>query len=199
MTAAANTSSWTRHAGPIGAVFTSAAIFAATLRSPTFSWTYSALSDLGVAADPVVALLFNGGLVAGGFIGIAFALALRQHSLTLAVAYILSLLAMTLVGVFPSGTPPHFPVAVAFFLLATTTVVLDGWRRRASRTGQMGIALAVAHLAGWLLWMNGFRPGDGLALPELGGVVMFGAWLLWLAPPSQWWWRQWWQGNRRRH
>jgi len=190
MTSADNTPSPTRLAGPIGAVFTSAAIFAATVLSPTFSWTDSALSDLGVAADPLVALLFNGGLVAGGFVGVAFAFALRRHSRALAATYALSLLSMTLVGVFPAGTGPHFPVAVTFFVLATATVTLDGWRRRATTTGRFGLLLAAGHLAGWILWASGIRLGDGLALPELGGVVMFGAWLLAFAPPSQWWWRR---------
>ncbi|WP_144901318.1 DUF998 domain-containing protein [Halobellus captivus] len=183
-----------RLAGPIGAAFTSASILAAALLSPTFSWTQSALSDLGAASDPLVSLLFNGGLIAGGLVGAAYALALRPHSTVLAVGYVFSILAMALVGVFPAGTGPHMPVAIAFFLLATATVTLDGWRRRASTTGRVGLALAGGHIAGWLLWSAGIRPGPGLALPELGGVVMFGAWLLALSPPSQWWWRRRWQG-----
>ncbi|WP_336022354.1 DUF998 domain-containing protein [Halobellus salinisoli] len=190
MTAGDITSPAARLAGPVGAIFTSSAILAATLLSPTFSWTESALSNLGVAAEPFVALLFNGGLVAGAVIGLAYALALRPYSRTLAVGYVLSLLAMALVGVFPAGTDPHIPVAMAFFLLATATVTLDGWRRRTSTTGRAGLALAVVHLAGWILWSAGIRPGSGLALPELGGVVMFGAWLLVLAPPSRQWWRR---------
>ena len=179
-----------RLAGPAGAVFTSSTILAATFLSPTFSWTESALSDLGVAADPLVALLFNGGLVGGAAVGLAYALALRPHSSPLGVGYALSLLAMALVGVFPAGTEPHFPAAIAFFLLAPATVTFDGWRRRASPTGRVSLLLAAGHVAGWILWSYGIRPGDGFALPELGGVVMFGAWLLVLAPPSQSWWRR---------
>ena len=190
MTTGDTTSSVARLAGPAGALFTSSAILAATLLSPTFTWADSALSDLGVAGDPLVALLFNGGLVVGAVVGLAYVLALRPHSNALAVGHAFSVLAMGLVGVFPAGTDPHFPVAVAFFLCATATVAFDGLRRRTSRTGRIGIALAAGHVVGWILWSNGIRPGDGLALPELGGVVMFGAWLLALAPPSQWWWRR---------
>ncbi|WP_049985449.1 DUF998 domain-containing protein [Halobellus rufus] len=190
MTAGDTTSPAARLAGPVGAIFTSSAILTATLLSPAFTWTDSALSDLGVAADPLVALLFNGGLVVGAAIGLAYALALRPHSSALAIGYALSVLAMGLVGVFPAGTDPHFPVAIAFFLLATATVTCDGWRRRASATGRASLVLAAAHVVGWTLWSYGVRPGDGFALPELGGVVMFGAWLLALAPPSQWWWRR---------
>ncbi|MGQ4555968.1 DUF998 domain-containing protein [Halobellus sp. GM3] len=170
-----------RHAGPAGAVVAAGAVFAATLRSSTFSWTDSALSDLGVA--PETALLFNGGLVAGGIVGGAYALALREDDPTVAVGYLLSIAAMALVGIFPAGTAPHFPVAVAFFVLATATVTADGWRRRETASGRLALALAGLHFLGWIAWFGGVRPGPGLALPELGGVVMFGAWIIALAPP----------------
>mgnify|MGYP000294846247 CR=1 FL=1 len=173
-------------AGPFGAILAVVSIFAATLLSSTFSWSESALSDLGVAADPLVVLLFNGGLVAGGIVGIGYALALGRHSTGVAVAYALSVLAMILVGLFPAGTAPHLPVAVAFFLLATATVALDGWHRRSSTAGRVALALAAGHLLGWATWGVGLRPGPGLALPELGGVAMFGGWILFLAPASRW-------------
>ncbi|WP_256544784.1 DUF998 domain-containing protein [Halobellus inordinatus] len=169
------------HAGPAGALVAITAILAATWRSATFSWAGSALSDLGTASG--TALLFNGGLVAGGAVGIAYALALRRSSIAVASSYVLSIVSMVLVGVFPAGTPLHFPVAVAFFLLATATVSVDGWLRRATTAGRLGLALAVGHLLGWLVWLLGIRPGPGLALPELGGVVMFGGWVVFLAPP----------------
>ncbi|RLM94704.1 hypothetical protein D3D02_01570 [Halobellus sp. Atlit-38R] len=60
---------------------------------------------------------------------------------------------------------------------------VDGWLRRATTAGRLGLALAVSHLLGWLVWLLGIRPGPGLALPELGGVVMFGGWVVFLAPP----------------
>jgi len=171
------------HAGPAGALVAITAILAATWRSATFSWAGSALSDLGTASG--TALLFNGGLVAGGAVGIAYALALRRSSIAVASSYALSIVSMSLVGVFPAGTPLHFPVAVAFFLLATATVSVDGWLRRATTAGRLGLALAVSHLLGWLVWLLGIRPGPGLALPELGGIVMFGGWVVFLAPPVQ--------------
>jgi hypothetical membrane protein len=171
------------YSGPAGAVVAMTAILAATWRSTTFSWAGSALSDLGTA--PGTALLFNGGLVAGGAVGIAYALALRRSSSAVAGGYALSVVSMILVGVFPAGTPLHFPVAVAFFLLATATVSVDGWSRRATTAGRLGLALAVSHLLGWVVWLLGVRPGPGLALPELGGIVMFGGWIVFLAPPVQ--------------
>ncbi|MFA1610707.1 DUF998 domain-containing protein [Halobellus rubicundus] len=172
-----------RLSGPLGAVLTVGAIAAAIALSPEFSWTASALSDLGVAADPTVRLLFNGGLIAGGVVAVAYGRALGRHSTAVAVGYVLAIVAMALVGAFPSDTPLHFPVAVAFFLLATATVVIDGWRRRTTAAGRVALALAAGHALGWLLWGFEVRPGPGLALPELGGVVMFGLWVLALAPP----------------
>lgn len=172
-----------RISGPLGAVLTVGAILAAIALSPEFSWTASALSDLGVGDDVAVRLLFNGGLIGGGVVAVAYGLALRPHSAVVAAGYVLAVVAMALVGVFPAGTPLHFPVAVAFFLIATATVVIDGVRRRATPSGRAAIALAAGHVLGWLLWGYGLRPGPGLALPEVGGVVMFGLWVVALAPP----------------
>lgn len=54
-------SSW---AGLLAPLLTLAAIFLATALSPTFSWTYHALSNLGgtisPAATPTTRLVFNG-------------------------------------------------------------------------------------------------------------------------------------------
>jgi len=172
-----------RFSGPLGAVLTVGAILAAIALSPDFSWTGGALSDLGVAADPLVRLLFNGGLIGGAVVAVAFGRALRRDSTAVAAGYVLAIVAMALVGVFPAGTPLHFPVAVAFFLLATATVTLDGWRRRGTLPGRVALALAAGHVLGWLLWGAGVRPGPGLALPEVGGVAMFGLWVVALAPP----------------
>jgi hypothetical membrane protein len=47
------------------------AILLATLVSPTFTWTGSALSDLGAFGAPT-ALLFNGGLVLAGLVAFPF-------------------------------------------------------------------------------------------------------------------------------
>ncbi|MFC6872970.1 DUF998 domain-containing protein [Halobellus marinus] len=170
-----------RLAGPAGAAVALGGVAAAIVRSPTFSWTTSALSDLGTAAE--TALLFNGGLVAGGVIALGYAAALRRQSISVAVGYALSIAAMIFVGVFPSGTAPHFPVAVAFFLFSTATVALDGWQRRTVLVGRLAIAGAAVHLLGWVLWGVGIRPGPGLALPELGGVALFAGWVLFFAPP----------------
>lgn len=174
-----------RTVGSLAPVVTLGAIFLSILVSDSFSWATSALSDLGVAAE--TALLFNGGLVAGGLLGLAYSYALwraaadfvaRATAATVALAVVL----MGLVGVFVSGHPFHFPVALGFYLFVTVSLVLDGAGRWSQRVGKVSVVLGVAHLAGWIVWVVGPRFGTGLAVPETLGAFVFAGWVLVLSP-----------------
>ncbi|SDM21825.1 hypothetical membrane protein [Halogranum gelatinilyticum] len=174
-----------RAVGSLAPVVTLGAIFLAILVSDSFTWATSALSDLGVVSE--TALVFNGGLVAGGLLGLAYSYALwraaadllaRATAATVALAVVL----MGLVGVFVSGHPLHFPVALGFYLLVTVSLVLDGAGRWSQSVGKLSAALGVAHLAGWVVWVVGPRFGTGLAVPETVGAFVFAAWVLFLSP-----------------
>ncbi|MFC4356702.1 DUF998 domain-containing protein [Halobium salinum] len=167
---------------------TLSAILAATLVSPTFAWGSSALSDLGVA--PATALLFNGGLVVGGLLALPYTAVLwdadpEPLSRAAAASLALAAVAMGLVGVFPSDQPLHVPVAVAFFLLLTVTMVLDGLARRDTTTGSVALRQAGVHVVVWVGWILGYVPG-GLAVPEIVGAALFGVWVLLLSPIALW-------------
>jgi hypothetical membrane protein len=170
-----------RLAGPLGAVVALAGIAVAVALSPSFSWTASALSDLGV--DPPTALAFNGGLVGGGCLALGYVSALRETSRAVAATYALCAVSMAGVGAFPSGDPLHYPVAVAFFVLLAATLALDGARRRATTTGRVSLLLAAVSVAAWPLWFA-VGVGSGIAVPELVGALSLATWVVALAPPA---------------
>lgn len=156
----------------------------ATLLSPSFSWTGSALSDLG-APGATTPWLFNGGLVAAGIVALPFAWVLvaaaRNPAERLgAVAFAGAVAALALVGAFPSGTALHLPAAVAYFALLTlalwihgTGTVLAGDARR----GLAAIWLGILHVLQWTGWAA--FGTDGVAIPELVGSLALLAWLGW--------------------
>ncbi|MDZ7702273.1 MAG: DUF998 domain-containing protein [Halobacteriales archaeon] len=170
-------------------------ILLATLVSPTFSWTASALSDLGAAGEPT-AWLFNGGLIAAGVVGLPFGWALFATARGAleragAAAFAGSVAALALVGAFPTGTPTHFPVAVAYFLLFTLAMWLHGAGAALAgdvRRGLAAVGLGILHLLAWLAWAAVGPPG--LALPELGGSVLLLGWLVlttrWIHRETTW-------------
>lgn len=178
----------TRLSGYTAPLVTLGAIVLATLVSDSFTWATSALSDLGVA--PETALLFNGGLLLGGLLALPHTHALWVDGTGLfgrlaAVSFACTAVMMGLVGVFVSGHPLHFPVAVSFYLLVTVTLVLDGFARRTTGLGRFVALLGTGHLAGWVVWVvwvadDGF--GTGLAVPETVGAVVFAVWILALSP-----------------
>jgi hypothetical membrane protein len=169
-------------------------ILVATLLSPDFGWTANALSDLGsVAPDATAAtattrLLFNGGLLAGGIVGLGFGPALlvayRNLVELLGVGLAgLTLVTMGLIGVFPLPTEEHLLVAVPFFVLLSVALTVYGAGNvvaGARRRGLATIGFAGLSTGAWTVWaLTGpfFRPG--LALPEAVGAGLLGVWAVW--------------------
>jgi len=165
------------------------AILVATLFSPAFSWTGDALSNLGGAADPAAnattILLFNGGLVVGGLLGVGFVYVLFARAAHAAeragaVAFGLAMIALALVGVFPQGRPPHFPAAVSFYLLLSVGLWLYGMGNLFAGERERGLAtmlLGVVNIAAWVGWgLTGPVVRPGLALPEIVGAVVLAGW-----------------------
>jgi len=176
-------------AGVVAPAFTLGAIVLATLLSPTFAWTGNALSNLGGtvsdASTPATRLVFNGGLVGGGLVGLGFGYALvraarNRVELAGVGTFGLVLTAMALIGVFPEDTDPHVPVAMAFYVLLSVAFwafgvgnVIAGARTRGLAT----IAAGLCNAGAWGVWTatgDVIRPG--LALPEIVGATLFGVW-----------------------
>jgi hypothetical membrane protein len=180
-----------RYAGPAAVLVSLGGTLAATVASPSFSWTGNALSELGVvetaAGTETTLLLFNPGLVAGGLLGLGFAWYLVRTApatgwRATGVVFGLTAAAMGGVGGFPMDQPLHGPVAIAFFLGISGTLALAGRagiREGSRRYGLASLLGAVAHLAGWVGWLLAGGPEAlGLALPELWGSVLLAGWVL---------------------
>jgi len=183
-----------RGAGLVAVVLTIGTILLATVVSPAFAWRENALSNLGVmetaAGTSLTVALFNGGLILGGLVGLAFAVALARRAASLAgrataLSFGLAVVFMALVGVFPQDTAPHFPVALGFYLLVSVTLWLDGltalgqnWRQR----GLVAVTLGTGNFVGWLVWgLTGSPTRAGLAIPELWGALLFSMWTGWVS------------------
>jgi len=172
-----------RYGGRLSPAVAAVAITAAILRSETFAWSTSALSDLGT--DPATAPLFNGGLVLAGLLALplcAWRFDAARHRLERvgALAFAGAMLALAGVGLFPSDTALHLPSAVGFYLgftyglfLTGTGEALAGRRRRGLLTMWVGIA----ELSVWLGWAALDTPG-GLAVPETIGALVVVAWVV---------------------
>jgi hypothetical membrane protein len=180
-----------RYLAVVAVVVTVGCMLLATVVSPAFAWRENALSNLGVtwtdAGTTTTAILFNGGLITGGLVGVTVAVSLyrrvtrRADRVVVALAGT-ALVLMGLVGVFPQGTTPHFPVAIGFFLLVSGVMWVDGGlRMRAGehRWGGLTVAGGTANILAWVVWFRVVEePFEGLAIPEMAGAGVFAAWLL---------------------
>lgn len=163
-------------------------ILAATATAPWFSWAGNALSDLGTSDAPE-RLLFNYGLIAAGLLGLGFVPALLATASGVGraavVPYVAAMVGVAGVGLFPSGTPLHFPAAATAYLGFVFAPVLHGagdLRAGATRRGLVAVLDGAVHLAAWVLWattLTGALPG--LAVPEFVGAVLFNLWAAWVA------------------
>lgn len=177
-------SSLERRAGFVAPAVALGSMLLAALLAPWFSWSTDALSDLG-AAGRATAPLFNGGLLLAGVLALPFARWLwRTAGNTLerlgSAVFALAAAALSLIGLFPTGTALHFPAALSFYLLFTAAMLCHGagsLRRGATRRGGATVAFAVLHLASWAIWVEGIRLGPGLAIPETVGAVIVVGWM----------------------
>lgn len=179
-----------RLAGASAVVVALGSVLVATLLSPTFVWTGSALSDVGV--HPATAWLFNGGLIGGALLGVPYAWALGTDvtdslSYLRAGAFLVAIVAMGGVGLFPSNDPLHFPMAAAFYAFATLTLLVDGVARFRTRDGKLSLLCGVLVPGVWPLWTFWLDLGSGIAVPEFVGAALFACWVLALSPERPRW------------
>lgn len=186
----------TRLLGAVATALALGGIALGVLLDPTFSWTTDALSDLGVREPS--ALAFNGGLILGGIIGVAYAGGLgavpseqgeettasgvRVVAVVRAAVFALAMVAMAGVGAFDLTQPFHAPAAVGFYALTTLVFAIDGLARRATLVGRVTLAFVPVHVTVWATFIAGLWPVSGLALPELPGAIMLAAWVWALGP-----------------
>lgn len=174
-----------RLTGPAAAAVTIGSILVATLLSRTFRWGTSALSDLGTVG--ATGWLFNGGLVVGCLVGLPYGWALWTAAADWlgkirAGAFVVALLSMAGIGLFPAGQLLHLPFALVFFVLCALTLIVDGVARLRLRAGKLSLAAGVASPSVWPLWLVVIAPDGGIAVPEFVAALLFALWIVALSP-----------------
>ncbi|MFC7058848.1 DUF998 domain-containing protein [Halovenus salina] len=158
--------------------------------SGEFTWTAKALSDLG-RREASTFWLFNGGLVAGGVVGLPFAWPLwrrAEHVLERlsAVTFLLSVVGLGLVGVFYLPRDPHGLVALCFFVGGPITHALygGGLLARGEAFGRISIGFGLVHVLAWGSWLGyvaATGSSDFFAVPEMVAALAFGGWAITVA------------------
>lgn len=157
--------------------------------SPDFAVSANALSNLGDSGHPAgtatTELLFNGGLVLGGLLGMAFGaglVVLDSHPVERvgAVLFVVTMASMAGVGVFPQDGPYHFEVAAGFYLgfsVATPVYGVGQALAGERRAALFSVVAGVANLLVWVWWVGSVGlTHPGLAIPELLGAGLVAAW-----------------------
>jgi hypothetical membrane protein len=162
-------------------------VLSTALATPAeFTWAGNALSDLG-RPEASTFWLFNGGLIAGGTVGIPFTLLLWRRARNrlerlAAFTFLLSVVGLALVGVFHLPRDPHGLVALCFFVGGPVTHSLYGVgliRRGERALGRVSVGFGAVHVlawGGWLGYVAMTGSSDFFAVPELVAAVAFGCW-----------------------
>ena len=157
---------------------------------PNFSWTDSALSDMG-ASDTLARPVCNSGRIFGGALCFAFSLGfslfLKKGWLSRigTAAFMLDSLMLSAIGVFPGDFMPkahiHYYVSLAFFVLfPISAVLLTIAFHKSGRIGlaALGMVLAIIAAGVWIAHFTVYPFGKGVAIPEMVSATAAGLWAL---------------------
>ncbi|WP_255193837.1 DUF998 domain-containing protein [Natronobeatus ordinarius] len=183
--------------GIAAAVITLGSIALATFLAlpETFTWSERALSDMGRYGAETF-WLFNGGLVAGGMIGLPFIWLLWTAARNVlervgTALFAAGLVGMAFVGVFflehtewYLETDLHVPAAaLTFGSVPIAQLVLGAGAIRAGERnwGRLTVLFGLAHVVvwgGWLWYLTSIatRPMAWFAVPEFLAAALFGGW-----------------------
>jgi len=177
------------------------AIVIATIVAPpeTFTWHDRALSEMGRHGAPTF-LLFNGGLIGGGLLGLPFVrrcwLASRNAVERLGVVLLaIAVLGLIGVGVFflehtaiYLEASRHGLAALSVFSVAPFASWVYGTGAALAGDGHLAVAsfwLEIVHPLAWLGWLlslgGRIDTGAWVAVPEFVAAVAFAGWILTLA------------------
>jgi hypothetical membrane protein len=166
--------------GGVGVILAWVVIYLAIHRNPWFIFTEHAFSDLGgpMANDPG---FFNVGLIVLGGLFSLYALVLLQDAInkveTAGGAFaLLAGIFLALIGVCPSGTPPHTFVSLWFFVQADIAItawgigiLLSGWDR-------FGVVFTGIGVVGPMFAVVATWPS--IAVVEAYGIALIDVWVV---------------------
>jgi len=168
---------WYAYLGIAAVVISYASISISILRSPWFSWTNNALSDLGNTSDPRnladgVALIFDSSLIISGVLTTIFSILLlrTEHfswrygiwTIPLSVASV----DLILIGIFnESFGERHYVVSIIFFFVTAVTLLIFAYVSfplGSPKIGAIALVLGVLCASVWIArW-----PWSGVAIQE---------------------------------
>lgn len=162
------------------------------LLDPNFSWWAGSLSHAGefaggwsfaLVVDRPSVVLFNGGLILAGALGLPFAWLLYDDALVPlqrsgATALVVAFLGLLALGAYNQPSPYHVPAAIVT-VLATTAVlwIYGAGELQVGRTsfGLGTVALGFVLVGTWLGWGR-LAPDAGMAVPEFLVLASLCAW-----------------------
>jgi len=154
-------------------------ILASILRNPWFVFTEHAFSDLGgpMAID---AWLFSNGMILTGLTIILYGVYLVRVSFnkltTVGAAFLLITGGfLTLIGVFPSGTEPHFFISVGFFTMSDLSILAWGGGLLGGEKDVFGKIYVGLGILGPV--MTSIIPWPSTAVVEAFGILIMNVWV----------------------
>ena len=103
------------------------------------------ISDLGIG---MYALVFNATLIIAALLAVPFAFHVYKRYNYLIILFLTTILFLIGVGLFPSTSGLHMPLAALFFLLAFATMLVAGTKMTRRRSRWTSFALGVLGFAG---------------------------------------------------
>jgi len=162
----------------VGFGFVALAIY---LNSSWFSITDNAISDLGNIYHPWVNYpwVLSLGLIIAGLGMTYFAHGLQKEFSGLAkygiFVFYAGMVFLTLIGVFPEGTSPHWYVSWLFFLVSSFGILITGiGLLRINKN--MGIFSIALFIMGWIFASWALMTFSGVAIAELIGAGTLFIW-----------------------
>jgi hypothetical membrane protein len=148
-------------------------------RNPWFVFTEHAFSDLGGhrATD---AWLFSNGMILTGLMIVLFGVYLVHvsfnKSTTVGAAFLLITGgSLTLIGVFPSGTKPHYFVSLMFFAMSDLSILAWGTGLIGGEKEVLGKLFVTLGILGPVL--TAIIPWPSTAVVEAFGILILNVWV----------------------
>ena len=141
------------------------------------SWwhvTENAISDLGRVGLPHNWVL-NSSLVVSSILAIYYSAGLLREARNSVERagigiFIVGLVFLALIGIFPEGTWPHYYVSWGFFVSASVGFLIAGLGAGLSGDRSIALFTVVVFTAGWILALWAMRHFRGVAVAEFVGV-----------------------------
>ncbi len=167
--------SYLRYSGLLSFATAYVFIIISILINPWFNLFKNALSDLGrVGLEN--SYVFNTGLILAGLISLTYVPSLlnffksRIGCMSVGV-FLVAILHLILIGVFPEGTRPHGFVSYEFFVLMTISLFLVGVSLIVERLSRYGLILIMLFLLSLIGSLSITWPS--IALLELYNIVLY--------------------------